>query len=134
MHFFTLGNAPLQHDDQNPSLDRSAGEISPPLNHSGSEADPPLNCSADKVDPSFDDSVDPLFNRPANEVSPPILATKHTDFSLFIALVMSSSLHIEFQELYWSIFIVVSLITTNPYLNVISGGRGQLYIEPYAWW
>ena len=69
----------------------SAGEISPPLNHSGSEADPPLNCSADKVDPSLDDSVDPLFNRPANEVSPPILATKHTDFSLFTALVMSSS-------------------------------------------
>ena len=46
---------------------------------------------------------------------------------------MSSSLHIEFQELYWSTFIVVSLITTNPYFNVISGGRGQLYIEPW-WW
>ena len=52
--------------------------------------------------------------------------------SLFAMLVMSSSLHIEFNELYWSVFISNGLITTDPDLDVISCGRRQLYIEP--WW
>ena len=52
--------------------------------------------------------------------------------SLFAMLVMSSSLHIEFNELYRSIFISNLLISTDPDLNVISCGRRQLYIEP--WW
>ena len=94
MYFFTGGNAPLQHDDQNPSHDCSASEvgpsldcqgsdIDPPLNRSGSktdlslncsayEADPPLNCSTDKVDPSLNHSVDSLLDHPADDV-PPLL-------------------------------------------------------------
>ena len=44
--------------------------------------------------------------------------------SLFSALVMFSSFDVEFYELYWSIFISNSQITTDPDLNVIScGGR-----------
>ena len=67
LYFFTGGNAPLQHDDQNRSLDHSAGEIDPPLNYSGSKVDHPINCSADKVDPSLNQSVDSLLDHPADD-------------------------------------------------------------------
>ena len=46
---------------------------------------------------------------------------------------MSSSFHIELNELYRSIFISNSSITTDPNLNVISCGRRQCYVEPW-WW
>ena len=39
---------------------------------------------------------------------------------------------VKFNELYWSIFIVNTLISTDPDLNVISCGRRQCYVEP--WW
>ena len=46
---------------------------------------------------------------------------------------MSSLLHIEFHELYWSIFISNPFITKAPDFNVISCQGRQLYIEP-RWW
>jgi len=48
--------------------------------------------------------------------------------SLFVSIV-SSSPHIEFNELYRRIFILNS-ITTESDFNVIGRGIGQLYIEP----
>ena len=45
---------------------------------------------------------------------------------------MSSSFDVELYELYWSVFVSTSLITTDPDFNVVSCGRRQLYIEP--WW
>ena len=46
--------------------------------------------------------------------------------------VCPSSLHIEFHELYWRIFISSSFITTDPDLDVITCGGRERYIEP--WW
>ena len=43
-----------------------------------------------------------------------------------------SSFHVEFYELYWSIFITNPCSTTDPDLDVIGCGGRQLYIEP--WW
>ena len=50
--------------------------------------------------------------------------TKSTLDANSTILVMSSSFHIEFHELYRSVFICNCFITTDPDLNVIScGGR-----------
>ena len=54
------------------------------------------------------------------------LATNSVCSSLFT----SSSFHIEFNELYWSIFKLRA--TTNSHFNVIARGRRQCYVEP--WW
>ena len=86
MYFFTGGNAPLQHSDQNPSHDCSASEvgpsldcqgseIDPPLNHSGSEIDPPLNHSGSEIDPPLNRSgskTDLSLNCSAYEADPPL--------------------------------------------------------------
>ena len=47
-------------------------------------------------------------------------------------LFMSSSLYIEFHELYWSIIPSNTFNIADPDLYVISCGGGQLYVEP--WW
>ena len=75
MYFFTGGSAPLQHDDQNHSLDHSTGEIDPPLNRSGGEIDPPLDRSGGEIDPPLDRSggeIDPPLNRSGDEIDPPL--------------------------------------------------------------
>ena len=55
-----------------------------------------------------------------------------TKSNLFTVFIMSSSLHIEFHEMYWRIANSNPNIITDPDLNVISCGRRQLYTEP--WW
>ena len=47
-------------------------------------------------------------------------------------LVMSSSFHIKFNELYWNFNTNPSMTTIDSDLVVISYGDRQLYIEP--WW
>ena len=47
-------------------------------------------------------------------------------------LFMSSSLYIEFHELYWSIIPSNAFNVADPDLYVISCGGGQSYVEP--WW
>ena len=46
---------------------------------------------------------------------------------------ISTSLHVEFHELYWSIFIITPTSHTDSDLNLISCGGRQCYIEPW-WW
>ena len=82
LYFFTGGNAPLQHDDQNLSLDHSGSEIDPPLDHSGGEIDhsggeidPPLDCSGGEIDPPLDHSggeIDPPLDCSGGEIDYPL--------------------------------------------------------------
>ena len=51
-------------------------------------------------------------------------ATNSTHYSLFTVSVTSSSFHIELYELYWRIFKLNPIITTDPDLSVISCGGG----------
>ena len=62
-----------------------------------------------------------------------LLVLDSTKSSLFAVSVTSSSFHKEFHELYWRIFTLNPIITTDPHLNVISCGERQSYIEP-RWW
>ena len=73
------------------------------------------------------------YVRALNSTTLTVLATKKISRELFIVkFLMSSSLYVEFHELYWSIICSNAFNIADSDLNVISCSIGQSYVEP--WW